>query len=284
MPLTTIKDIRSALAKELQSLYDEREIASLSRIISKTIFGGAGLHHFYNPEHFLTEEQSTYATRIIKELKTGKPYQYVLGETEFYNCTFDVSPGVLIPRPETEELIDLIIRENRDFTGEIIDFGTGSGCIAITLAVNLRKAAITAIDNSPEALEIAAGNAKRNKAAVRFELNDILNFRSNPEYKAGIIVSNPPYVRRSEMVHMKSNVLDFEPASALFVGDSDPLIFYRSILEISETMLTEHGKVYFEINEAMGSGILKLMRESGFRETTIIKDLNNKDRFAKATR
>lgn len=278
--LLTIKDIRLYLEKELSHIYDANESASLSMIIMKTIFQPYGLHKIYDPQFRINEAQTSEITGIVKELKTGKPYQQVLGETEFFNCKIKVTPDVLIPRPETEELVDLIIRENKDFEGEIIDFGTGSGCIAIALAINIPHSKVTGLDISPKALDVARLNAAHNKAEVRFEKNDILDF--NPEgKKAGIIVSNPPYVRQSEKAGMKRNVLDFEPSQALFVDDSDPLVFYRKILEIANQILIRGGKVYFEINEALGSEMKDLITSNGYSEVRIMKDLNNRDRIAK---
>ncbi|HLN56800.1 MAG TPA: peptide chain release factor N(5)-glutamine methyltransferase [Bacteroidales bacterium] len=279
--LLTIKDIRLYLEKELSNIYDANEAASLFRIILKTIFKPYGLHKIYDPQFRVDEAHSSEITGMVQELKTGKPYQYVLGETEFFGFTIKVTPEVLIPRPETEELVDLVIRENKDFKGEIIDFGTGSGCIAIAIAGNISGAAVTGVDISEKALEIARLNASLNNTEVSFEKNDILDFKPKGK-KPGIIVSNPPYVRQSEKVSMRNNVLDFEPAQALFVDDSDPLVFYRKILETANEILIDGGKVYFEINEALGIEILELFGSFGYKEKIIIKDLNNRDRFAKA--
>lgn len=279
--LLTIKDIRLYLEKELLNIYDANECGSFFKIIIKTIFRPYGLHKIYDPQFRIDEAHSSEIIRIVKELKTGKPFQYILGETEFFGLNIKVTPDVLIPRPETEELVDLIIRENKDFKGEIIDFGTGSGCIAIALAANIRDAEITGVDVSGKALDIARLNASGNNVKVNFEKNDILAFSITGK-KTGIIVSNPPYVRQSEKAVMQKNVLDFEPAQALFVDDHDPLLFYRKILEIAGEILVEGGKIYFEINEALGSEIMEVFDSFGYKEKSIIKDLNNRDRFAKA--
>ena len=175
----------------------------------------------------VTSEQVKRVVDICKELKTGKPIQYILGETIFYDCIIRVNNATLIPRPETEELVDLIIRENRGLPGNIIDIGTGSGCIAIALAANLPGAVITGIDISDEAIRIARENALLNNVAVSFVKGDIFNFDYEIVNKAEIIVSNPPYVRNSEKQFMSKNVLDFEPHNALFVTDSDPLVYYQ---------------------------------------------------------
>jgi release factor glutamine methyltransferase len=282
--LLRIKDITPYLAGELKDLfYDENETGALARIITKTIFRDSGLHQVYNSSALLTNEQSLKIRELCQELKTGKPWQYITGETEFLDCKIKVRPGVLIPRPETEELADLIIRENRHYTGSIADFGTGSGCIAIALSKGIPKALVTGYDISDEALEIASENASVNKADVKFLKFDILN-PSEQLSKTGIIVSNPPYVLNSEKAQMRKNVLDFEPPVALFVDDSDPLLFYRKISEISKDILDQNGRIYFEINEKMGDEVASLLSASGFNAIKIIKDLHEKDRFVKGTK
>lgn len=280
--LRTIKDIRFYFARELGSLYDEKETSSLAKIIIKTTTGASGLHQLNNPGFEISKEQALEIIRICEELKTGKPYQYILGETQFYNCIIRVNPSVLIPRPETEELTELIIRENKNYSGGIIDFGTGSGCIAIALAANLQESSVTGFDISADALQLAEINAGLNNLTVAFRKNDILNFSYDSiTEKPGIIVSNPPYVRNSEKKLMNKNVLDFEPYDALFVDDSDPLQFYRAILDIADKILMKGGKIYFEINEAMGNPMADLLISQGYSGVTVIKDLNNKDRFIK---
>jgi release factor glutamine methyltransferase len=282
--ILTIKQAKEFLLKELKDIYSEKEINFLSRVIIKTIFRTSGLHEIYKPDFLITPEQSDEIIRICNELRTGKPYQYVIGETEFLNCTIKVNPSVLIPRPETEELVDLIIRENKGFEGEVIDFATGSGCIAIALASNLVNARVTATDISVEALKIASGNAKLNNVAVNFIEDDIFQSKYPLEGRAGIIVSNPPYVRESEKSLMHRNVLDFEPYHALFVSDDDPLVYYRAIMKIAEKLLIPGGKIYFEINEALGRDLVLLLESSGFSEVGVMKDLNERDRFVKGLR
>ncbi|HLP73178.1 MAG TPA: peptide chain release factor N(5)-glutamine methyltransferase [Bacteroidales bacterium] len=283
--LLRIKDISPFLARELKDLfYDENEIAALARIIIKTIFRGSGLHQVYNSSTLLNSDQSLEVSRFCSELRTGKPYQYITGETEFLDCRLKVKPGVLIPRPETEELADMIIRENRSYKGNIADFGTGSGCIAVALAKGIPGAKVTGYDVSVEALEIASENATINKADAAFEKFDILRPGTKPPGPAGIIVSNPPYVLNSEKAHMRKNVLEFEPPLALFVDDNDPLVFYRKIAEISADILEKKGRIYFEINESMGAGVASLLSARGFTGISIVKDLHEKDRFVKATK
>lgn len=279
--IQTIKDIRILLAGELKDVYEEREIKALSDLLIKTVTGITKLHQLYDNEFKISEK---YAEKIIgfaKELKTGKPVHYILGETVFYNCRIKVKSSTLIPRPETEELVDLIIRENKGYNGRIIDFGSGSGCIAIALAANLPHSVVTGVELSDDALLIARENGALNKLNVSFVKGDIFNFDTNTLDKVGIIVSNPPYVRNSEKAHMKKNVLDFEPPLALFVSDSDPLVYYNTITKIAGEILLPGGHLYFEINEAMGKTLTSLIRSFGFSEIEIVKDLNEKDRIIK---
>ena len=282
--IQTIKDIRSYLVKELEGVYHEPEISSLSNTIIKTVLDTSGLHELYSADVHVTSVQAGIIIDICKELKTGKPVQYVLGETSFYDCIIGVNSSTLIPRPETEELVDLIIKENRDYSGNIIDFGTGSGCIAIALAKNLPRSSITGVDISDEVIKTAQKNALLNKATVSFIKGDIFSFDPGTVNKAGIIVSNPPYVRNSEKKFMSKNVLDFEPHMALFVTDTDPLIYYDAIIKLAERILIPGGRIYFEINEAMGKSLVQLLESSGYSKVKIIKDINGKERITKGTK
>ena len=266
---------------QLSGLYTEREINSLSELIIKTVFNVDRLHAISDNRLVLTSEIDNRLQDIIMELRTGRPVQYIIGETEFYNCRIKVRESVLIPRQETEELVDLIIKENPDFNGNILDIGTGSGCIAIALAKYICSASVTGIDKTKDILSLAQENAELNNASVTFSLFDI----NHPPYvsseKYNIIVSNPPYVRESEKKYMNINVLDFEPDSALFVPDSDPLIFYRKIIELMPSMMLPGGSVYFEINEAMGKEICEMMKRYSMKEVSLINDINGKQRIAK---
>lgn len=279
--IQTIKDIRFYLAKELEKIYQEQEISALANIIIKTVIGITKVHQLYMTEQIVTKQQAGRIINICKELKTGKPIQYILGETSFYDCVIRVTSATLIPRPETEELVDLIIRENRGYQGTIIDIGTGSGCIAVALAVNLPGVVVTGIDISDEAIRTARENAQLNNVTVSFVKDDVFSFDSERVDKAGIIVSNPPYVRNSEKQFMSKNVLDFEPHSALFVPESDPLIYYRAILKLANKILIHRGRLYFEINEAMGKSIVQLLESSGYTEIQIVADINSKERIIK---
>jgi release factor glutamine methyltransferase len=282
--IQTIKDIRFYLAKELEEIYKEPEISALVNIIIKTVTGITKLHQLYMTEQLVTSVQAGRILDICKELKTGKPIQYIIGETNFYDCIIQVNSATLIPRPETEELVDLIIRENKGFLGNIIDIGTGSGCIAIALAANLPGSVITGIDISDETLRTAQENATLNNVTVSFMKGNIFNFDSKLINKAGIIVSNPPYVCYSEKPSMSKNVIDFEPHMALFVTDSDPLLYYRAILKLAVKILIPYGRLYFEINEVMGKSMVQLLESSGYSEIEIVADINGKERIIKGTK
>jgi release factor glutamine methyltransferase len=282
--IQTIKSIKPYLVKELHNLYSEPEISALANIIIKTAFKSLKLHVSMLSESGITQKQASEITRICKELKTGKPIQYILGETNFYNCVIKVNSNTLIPRPETEELVDLIVKENKGFRKTILDVGTGSGCIAIALAVNLPGTDVTGIDISDGALTVAKENAILNKVSVSFLKTDILNFDIQSLKRAEIIVSNPPYVRESEKKYIASNVLDFEPHTALFVPDSDPLKYYLATLNLAEFILLKGGKIYFEINEAMGEEMNQLLNSKNYSDIEIVNDLNGKKRIIKGIR
>jgi release factor glutamine methyltransferase len=279
--IQTIKDIKLYLASELHNLYPETEISAIAAIIISNVTGLKRLQQIHEAGKKFTIEQAERVTIICEELKTGKPIQYILGETGFYDCVIKVDSFVLIPRQETEELVDLIIRENRNLKGAILDIATGTGCIAIALALNLHGSRVTGTDISPQAITLARENAILNKADVTFLENDILNCSPEIGGMADIIVSNPPYVRNSEKPLMNRNVIDFEPHLALFVDDSDPLLFYKAILEQTDKILLPGGKVYFEINEAMGKPMADLVESFGFFNVEIVSDLNGRKRIIK---
>jgi len=279
--IQTIKDIRFYIARELGVLYNEQEVRIIADILIKAVLNITKPHQLYDNGFPIPEKDALKLTEYTERLKKGEPVQYVIGETTFYNCTIKVNRSTLIPRPETEELVDLIIKENQGYKGNIIDFGTGSGCIAVALSVNLPYAKITGVDISEEALKIAKINSGLNNASVTFMKGDILDHNISGLPEAGIIVSNPPYIRESEKLRMAENVLDFEPHQALFVTDSDPLIYYNAILGITHKILLPGGRIYFEINEAMGMPLTRLLRENNYSEIVIVSDLNDKERMIK---
>jgi release factor glutamine methyltransferase len=277
--IQTLKDLRYYIAEELKEIYPESEISALSNIIIKTVTGPDKLHLITPSELIISEDTFERIKLICLDLKHCKPIQYILGETEFYDCTIKVNSSTLIPRPETEELVDLIIKENKGFKGRITDIGTGSGCIAIALAKKLPLAIIKGIDISEDALKTAYENAELNNVEIELIKGNILDINSFSIDRADIIVSNPPYVRNSEKKLMSSNVIDYEPHIALFVPDSDPLVFYKAIVDFSEKSLTNRGKIYFEINELLGSDICALLEMHNYADIKLYKDLNGKERI-----
>jgi release factor glutamine methyltransferase len=279
--IQTIKDIRIFLAGELEGVYPESEIRALSDILIKNATGITKLHQLYDNRFEVSDMAAEKIMGYAEELKTGKPIQYIFGETVFYNCRIKVNSTTLIPRPETEELVDLIIRENKGYNGSIIDFGSGSGCITIALAANLPESIVTGVEISDDAILIARENGALNNVNVSFIKADIFNFNNKTAVRAGIIVSNPPYVRNSEKLQMNKNVLDFEPPLALFVTDSDPLVYYDAIIKLAEKILLPDGRLYFEINEMMGSSLSTLLKSSDYSDIEIVKDLNEKERIIK---
>lgn len=280
--IRTIKDIKPYMQHSLRELYPDTEISALAGIIIKTVSGRTKLQQLTNPQQPLTGKQRNRVVEIVRELKKGRPVQYILGETEFYSCTIRLNNNVLIPRPETEELVDLIIRENRGQTGIITDACTGSGCIAIALGANLPGYRITGFDISQEAVELARENSILNRTNISFFHGNLFEPGQHLlEERCNILVSNPPYVTESEKKSMSVNVLDHEPHTALFVPDGDPLLYYRALLMLGNSILEPYGTVYFEINEAFGTKVSELLRSGGFTDVLIIRDINGKDRIVK---
>ncbi|MBQ3844009.1 MAG: peptide chain release factor N(5)-glutamine methyltransferase [Bacteroidales bacterium] len=286
-----VRECRKYYASELETIYGSDEANALIMILLEHYFSLDRVKIAMNPELRLSESELLTLHFAVKELLKNKPVQYIIGETEFCGMRFFVDENVLIPRPETEEMVKKIAScRNKAClvpTGcDILDIGTGSGCIAISLAKLLTDSKVTAVDVSEKALNVARKNAKANEVNVRFILDDILN-PQNPELidnQYDIIVSNPPYVCESEKSEMRANVLDYEPSSALFVSDNDPLIFYRRILEFAQKALKPGGEVWFEINENFGEEMKNLCLEQGFKNVEIIKDFRGKDRILKTTR
>jgi release factor glutamine methyltransferase len=280
MLLTLIEAYR-LLIRELKPAYDERE----SRSIVMQLLEALGFSNFsvsLEPSRILTEEQLSFLDEKSDELKRGTPVQYVLGKVEFYGLCFLVNKNVLIPRPETEELVDIIIKTHAESQAVILDVGTGSGCIAVTLAKYISKSLVFASDISVEALATARKNAHLNNVEIEFTQDDILNpfYNWNEKY-FDIIVSNPPYVLEEDKREMKANVLDYEPPHALFADVSDPLLFYRKIVEFGVKHLKSGGFIYLEINEKLGRQIEKLARENGFVDVEVLRDIHGKERFVK---
>lgn len=267
--------------KSLTTIYDENE----ARAITRLVFENLGFNHleiFTSSLKDLNEQQVNNLGKMQAQLLAKMPVQYVMGYAWFLNRKFMVTPACLIPRQETEELVSLILMEARKFNS-IIDIGTGSGCIPISLKLESEEARVTAMEKSPDAMMVARENAHLHKAIVRFVEDDILApvFEYYPD-KFDLIVSNPPYVRESEIAFMNDNVLSFEPGEALFVKDNDPLIYYRAIREFSKIKLLPGGYIFLEVNEALASETAALFSKEEGYETTVIRDIHEKSRFVKS--
>lgn len=281
VPSNLVKDIRKYYCELLCSLYEKDEANAMILILFKYYFNIDRVRMVLEPDLRLSESEMLKIHFAVKDLLRNKPIQYVTGETEFCDLKFKVNENVLIPRPETAEMIFKIVNSQHSTVNNhcsIIDIGTGSGCIAISLAKMISNSNVYALDISEEALKIAKENAFNNNVNVSFIHDDILNLKNNIETKFDIIVSNPPYVRELEKEEMHNNVLKWEPHKALFVSDNDPLIFYRNILEFAKTHLKDNGEVWFEINEYLGKEMSDLCHELGFSNVKIHKDFRDRDR------
>ena len=281
VPSNLVKDIRKYYCELLCSLYEKDEANAMILILFKYYFNIDKVRMVLEPDLRLSESEMLKIHFAVKDLLRNKPIQYVTGETEFCDLKFKVNENVLIPRPETAEMISKIVNSQHSTVNNhcsIIDIGTGSGCIAISLAKMISNSNVYALDISEEALKIAKENAFNNNVNVSFIHDDILNLKNNIATKFDIIVSNPPYVRELEKAEMHNNVLGWEPHKALFVSDNDPLIFYRSILEFAKTHLKDNGEVWFEINEYLGKEMSDLCHELGFSDVKIYKDFRDRDR------
>lgn len=276
-------DVTRQLNDRLAPIYGSGESKAMIRLIFHALKGWNATDLIINEDREITPYILKKIDDILARLEKHEPLQYILGEARFYGMDLKVSPSVLIPRHETEELVDLIVKENTAEDLKVLDIGTGSGAIAIALSRNLKFSEVTAIDISPEAVKMAQENALALHARIKFEVRDVFAYQPSAD-SFDIIVSNPPYVAESEKKTMESNVLDYEPAGALFVSDSDPLIYYSRIAEISFSALRRGGKLYFEINPKFSSELRTMLEMQGFKEIDIIKDISHKDRFAKAVR
>lgn len=279
------------LWQRLTDIYETGEAKAIVRLVLEVRFGLTMTDILCGKIEKLTTVEQKDLNHIIQRLETGEPVQYVLGEAKFGGRTFHVEPGVLIPRPETYELCQWIMEKRRGKNEQgrntsILDIGTGSGCIACTLAAELADAEVTAWDISDDALRIATENAKRTNVHVSFEKVDVLNTsllnRERPAMGLDIIVSNPPYICKKERATMERNVLEHEPELALFVPDDDPLLFYRTIARFAAKALNPGGALYFEINPLYVSEMQQMLSEEGFSHTEIRNDQFGKQRFTKS--
>ncbi|MEZ4853797.1 peptide chain release factor N(5)-glutamine methyltransferase [Flavobacterium sp.] len=298
----TIKEQKIHFQNELQSLYDKEEIDSFFFIITEKFYQKKRIDISLQPDFEITNTSEW--EKIISYLKDEKPIQYILGEAWFYGLLFKVNENTLIPRYETEELVEWIIKSQKSKVESqkcvissgvemsILDIGTGTGCIPISLKTNLPQAEVFAIDISEKALEVAKQNAKNNNVDVNFiqadilkveNLDSLLTFNFQLSTKLDVIVSNPPYVRNLEKEEIKKNVLDYEPHLALFVEDNDALLFYRKIAQLAKKSLKPNGFLFFEINQYLGKETIELLEKLGFKNIELRKDLKGNDRMIKCT-
>lgn len=268
---------------QLKDDYPPTEIESFFHILTEEYLGMTRLEAALNRDFEVSEEQKAWFEHALLRLKDHEPIQHIIGKEEFFGLIFRVTKDVLIPRPETEELVEWIVNDFKKSTGNLraLDIGTGSGCIAISLAKNLKNAAVDAVDISDEALKLARSNAKENNAEVNFSKMDILE-QEDLKHTYDIIVSNPPYVRDLEKKEMQRNVLDHEPEKALYVKDDDPLVFYKKISILTKESLQPGGCLYFEINQYLAEETKELLKKLGF-ETELKKDIFGNFRMLKAS-
>ncbi|MCH3882591.1 peptide chain release factor N(5)-glutamine methyltransferase [Tenacibaculum aquimarinum] len=289
----TLKDFKSNFSEQLSSTYPQTEIDSFFFLLIEEYLDFQRIDSVLKADFIISSEVLTDFNAAIERLKNEEPIQYILGNTEFYGLPFLVNKNTLIPRPETEELVEWIIDEatklKSDVTSSadeksssILDIGTGTGCIPISLKKNLPNATVSAIDVSKEALKTAKENAKLNSVNINFMEIDILKTDDLPN-NYDIIVSNPPYVRELEKVEIKNNVLENEPHLALFVDDNNPLIFYDKIADLAKLHLSKNGLLFFEINQYLGKETVDMLAKKGFKNIELKKDFSGNNRMIKAT-
>ncbi|MDR2910075.1 MAG: peptide chain release factor N(5)-glutamine methyltransferase [Bacteroidales bacterium] len=268
------------IEKELQGLYPKTEIKSLIRLIIEHIYGFNYTQFLLHRDTKSGDDETVEIKLIVERLKKFEPVQYILGETEFHGLKLKVNKSVLIPRPETEELVQWVLNSGIKLSS-IIDIGTGSGCIALALKNKMPETKVTAIDFSAEALKTAKQNAIQNNIEINFIEADIFDWEKFDWEKFDVIVSNPPYVREIEKAKMEPNVLNYEPLAAIFVPDTNPLVFYRAIACFAKKYLKNEGLLFFEINESLASEIETLLVEMQFHNIEIKKDINGKFRMVR---
>jgi release factor glutamine methyltransferase len=281
----TVKAIVTYYQEMLKEHYSASEIEVLTEIVFEKFLGYSKMQLRMNQDSFMSESELLLFHFAVKRLKKGEPIQYILEEAPFYGSNFYVNSDVLIPRPETEELVDLIVK-TVPTDASILEIGTGSGCIPIVLKKQLPKSEVLGIDVSAKAIAVAKRNAGDLGIDVLFEIADILqvsDLKSLGRDSFNVIISNPPYIGNSEKKEMSDQVLDFEPELALFVADSDPLLFYRKIGELAFAHFNSVGQLFFEINQKYGKEVVELLNNIGFKNVLLIQDINNNDRIIQAS-
>ena len=271
-----LKDLKIDFITKLSVTYQKEEILSFFKILCEEYLNITPTKLLLVGEELINKEQLDMFSKVIIRLLNEEPIQYILNTTSFYGLDFICTPSALIPRPETEELVDWILKSEKNKIS-ILDIGTGTGCIPISLAKNNTDYTVSALEISDVALELAKDNTQKNEVDISFISADILSYTSDKRYD--LIVSNPPYVRNLEKIKIQNNVLNFEPSLALFVDDDDPLVFYRAILEFAKSNLSEKGSVYFEINENLFNEMESLLASYRFSEIELKKDVFGKYRF-----
>ena len=266
---------------QLKSTFSQGETRAFTRLILEEVCNLSFSEIASCKFNDLSDNKKQNIISIVKRLQNNEPIQYILGNTEFYGLKLKVTPAVLIPRPETEELAEWILQETKHPTPHILDIGTGSGCIAIVLAKKLKDATVYAWDVSDKALEVAKENARDNDVSVNFSEIDALKPQPVKQHLQ-IIVSNPPYIREMEKELMTNNVLDYEPHMALFVPNNKALLFYNRIADIAQEQLISNGWLYFEINQAKGAEVVQLLKEKGFVNVELKQDISGNDRMIRA--
>lgn len=280
----TLKECITNIIRQLQPTYSENEARWMARVIFEQLKGYTQVDLIIHADDTVSDFILTKINNVISRLLDHEPIQYIFGETKFYGITLKVNRNVLIPRPETEELVDMIVSDadNREDL-RVADICTGSGCIAIALARNLKFPIITAVDISEPALEVARQNALMTKTNITFRRLDALNLPPvDPSARLDIVVSNPPYIGEAERTSMEKNVLDYEPQQALFVPDSNPLLFYKAISLWAMQQLKPGGKIYFELNPFHANDLTKWMTANGWDNVTLIPDMQKLTRFLTA--
>ena len=279
----TIQHTLTHINEVLATTYPDEERRELARILIEEVTGLSRSMLLACPLQPLSEVEHAKIDEALQRLGKNEPIQYVLGKAWFRGYEFAVNNSVLIPRPETEELVSLVLNtleNNPQLPKAVMDAGTGSGCIAISIKLENTHAEVSAFDYSDEAVQMAEKNAEHLGADVKFFINDIFNFTEKKNYKKlGVLVSNPPYIRESEKIHMRNNVLDFEPSGALFVPDQDALCYYEALKLMGEHILIEKGFLITEINEALGNSLIQLFSQSDFSTPVIHNDMRGKPRF-----
>lgn len=284
--METVKDVFTCYRAQLKALYDAKEVDAIALTVLKEVTDQSNAYLKAFPEHRLSTEQQEQLIGFSEQLATGQPLQYVLGHTEFYGLPFKVNPSVLIPRPETEELVEWVLNSDLPVSAiNILDIGTGSGSIAISLKKNLPQANVWAMDISAQALKTAKENAKLNNVEVNFIEADVLNpslITHHSLLTFHLIISNPPYVTPADKALMHTNVTGFEPHTALFVPQDDPLLFYKAIADLAKKKLVEGGLLFFEINESYGNDTIEMLKLKQFEDVELRQDMSGRDRMIKA--